>query len=213
MGERRSGLPGVAAASAVVGGLVWIPVRLGVSVAYSTPFLELDYVTWNKLMALPLVLMMAATLGLVPRRSTPAARISAAVVLLGLVGMLAGVVIEFFFAGGLRGDRDGAMLGWGTYLIGLAVHVVGLLALGIVLRRAVVGWMSLIAAVLHLLWLPAGMVQDAALLVADQVAIGLAWVGIGLALWFQGRARFDDPAETNPETSVGDGDGAVRVHG
>lgn len=202
MGERRNGLPGVAAAAAIVGGLAWIPVRLGVSVAYSAPFLELDYVTWNKLMAVPLVLMMVATLGLVPRRCARGTKVAAAVVLLGLVGMLAGVVTEFFVAGGLSGDRDGAMLGWGTFLIGLAVHVVGLLALGVALRRAVAGWLALLVGVLHLAWLPAVMLQEAWLLVLDQVAIGLAWVGIGAALWWQARTRGRD--EVAPAQEPGD---------
>lgn len=188
--------------AAIGGGLAWIPVRLGVSVAYSAPFLELDYVTWNKLMAVPLVLMMVATLGLVPRRCARGLRLAAAVVLLGLVGMLAGVVIEFFVAGGLSGDRDGAMLGWGTYLIGLAVHVVGLLALGVMLRRAVVGWLALLVAVLHLAWLPAGMLQEAWLLVADQVAIGFAWVGIGAAIWWQARRRGGERASSESRDQI-----------
>lgn len=192
----------MAAAAAIVGGLVWIPVRLGVSVAYSTPFLELDYVTWNKLMAVPLVLMIVATLGLVPRRCARGTRLAAAVVLLGLAGMLAGVVIEFFVAGGLSGDRDGAMLGWGAYLIGLAVHVVGLLALGVVLRRAVAGWLALLVGVLHLAWLPAGMLQEPWLLVADQVAIGLSWIGIGLAVASQARSRGGDRASAEPRDQI-----------
>ena len=42
-------MPRWASAAAILGGLAWIPVRLGVSVGYSTEFLRLTYVEWNKL--------------------------------------------------------------------------------------------------------------------------------------------------------------------
>src|SRR5690606_13249191 len=102
----------------------------------------------------------------------------------GLVGLMAGVIIEFWVFGGLIGDRDGAVLGWMIYLLaGVLIHVVGLVWFGIGAVRTPgwggVGALALVIATLHVLWLPAGMLGGA-YLVADQVLIGLAWVGIGV---------------------------------
>jgi hypothetical protein len=62
--------------------------------------------------------------------------------------------------GGLRGNREGAMLGWGLYLLGVLGQAIGLAALGgLVWRaRAFPGWAAaamLGMAALHVLWLPA----------------------------------------------------------
>ena len=180
-------LPWWAWAAAVLGGLAWIPVRLGVSVAWSTEFLRLTYVRWNSLMVVPLVLMLIAMVALAlagARGGTRATRIGGWVAAAGLVGMMAGVIIEFWIFGGLSGDRDGAVLGWMIYLLaGVLVHVVGLIWFGIGAVRnrgwGGIGALALLIAALHVLWLPAGMLGDA-VLVADQVLIGLAWVGIGV---------------------------------
>lgn len=51
-------------AGAVLGGVAWIPVRIGVSVSYSSTFMALDYLAWNRLMIVPLGLMLVAVLGL-----------------------------------------------------------------------------------------------------------------------------------------------------
>lgn len=182
MASDRPLLPAWAALAAIGGGLAWIPVRLGVSVAFSTEFLTLDYVTWNKLMVVPLALLIAAAVALAMRVESRGARIGAAVAAAGLIGMLAGVVVEFYVFGGLAGDRGGAIVGWGIYLLaGLLVHVIGLAVLGVALRRTPVGWLALVIAALHLLWLPSGFVEGGGLLVANQLAIGLAWVALGVA--------------------------------
>jgi hypothetical protein len=173
-------LPWWASLGAVVGGLAWIPVRLGVSVSFSTELLRLTYVEWNKLMVVPLALMAAAGMGLLMRAPTRAARVGAATAVAGLIGMLAGVVVEFFVFGGLEGDREGAIVGWMLYLLGgLLVHVIGLVVMGLALRRTPVGLLALAIGTLHVAWLPAGM-GGAAVLVADQVAIGLGWVALGV---------------------------------
>lgn len=177
-------MPWWSAAAAVLGGLAWIPVRLGVSVAWSTDFLRFTYVRWNMLMVVPLGLLLLAMLALAPRMPSGAGRVGAWVAAAGLVGMLTGVIVEFWVFGGLSGDRDGAVLGWLIYLAaGLLVHVIGLIALGLgAVRTApwrIVGVLVLLIAALHLAWLPAGMVGDV-FLVADQALIGLAWVAVGL---------------------------------
>lgn len=186
-------MPRWAGVAAVLGGLAWIPVRLGVSVAFSTEFLRLTYVQWNMLMVVPLSLLLIAMVGLASRAPTRPGRIGAWVAVAGLVGMLAGVIVEFWIYGGLSGDRDGAVLGWMIYLLGgLLIHVVGLVAFGTGVVRTpgwrLVGWLALLVAALHLAWLPAGMVGDA-ILVADQVLIGLAWVAIGVVSMRPGRER------------------------
>jgi hypothetical protein len=179
MSPNRFFLP---ALTAIAGGVAWIPMRLGVSVAFSTEFLRLDYVTWNKLMVVPLALMIAAGVALATSVGSRAARIGAAMAVAGLIGMLAGVVVEFFVFGGLSGDRGGAMLGWGIYLLGgLLVHVIGLAVLAVARWGTAVGWLALLIAALHVAWLPSGFVEGGMLLVADQVAIGLAWVALGVA--------------------------------
>ena len=180
-------LPWWACVAAVLGGLAWIPVRLGVSVAWSADFLRLTYVRWNSLMVMPLVLMLIAMVALAAagsRGGTGETRIGGWVAAAGLVGMMAGVIIEFWIFGGLAGDRDGAVLGWMIYLLtGVLVHVVGLIWFGIGAVRAPgwggIGALALLIAALHVAWLPAGAFGDA-FLVADQVLIGLAWVGIGV---------------------------------
>ena len=174
-------LPRWASAAAVVGGVAWIPIRLGVSVAFLTEFMRLTYVEWNKLMVVPLGLLLIATAALAMRVPSPAGRVGAWLAVAGLVGMLVGVIVEFWIFGGLVGDRDGAVLGWLIYLGGLLVHVIGLAVFGIVRTPGWggVGGLALFVAALHVVWLPAGVVGGA-FLVADQVLIGLAWVAIGL---------------------------------
>lgn len=177
-------IPRWASAAAVLGGLAWIPVRLGVSVAFSTDFLRLSYVQWNMLMVVPLVLLLVAmaTVALAPRLRSRPGRIGAWVAVAGLLGMLAGVIVEFWIFGGLARDREGAVLGWLIYLAGLLLHVIGLIGFGIGVVRlpgwSAVGALSLVIAGLHVAWLPAGMLGGA-WLVADQVLIGLAWVVFG----------------------------------
>jgi hypothetical protein len=186
----RIGLPWWAAT--VLGGLAWIPVRLGVSVAWSTEFLRLSYVRWNMLMVVPLGLLLigmaAVALAVSRRGGTRGAEIGAWVAVAGMVGMLAGVIVEFWIFGGLIGDRDGAILGWLIYLFaGVLVHVIGLGWFGVGAVRTPgwdprwrgVGALALLMAALHVAWLPAGSLGSAPLIM-DQVLIGLAWVAIGL---------------------------------
>ena len=173
-----------AAVAAALGGLAWIPVRVAISVTFSEPLLGLSYVEWNRLMLIPLPLLLVAGVELARRTATGrSGRIGAGLAILGLVGMMAGVYVEFYVAGGLAGDRGGAILGWGIYLVSLLAHVIGLATVGVASRTATPGLAgaALVIAALHVLW-PLSGVADA-LLLADQVLIGVAWVAVGWLLW------------------------------
>jgi hypothetical protein len=78
------------AAAAILGGLTWIPIRIAISVTFSRPLLDLTYVEWNKLMVVPLGLLLVAMIGVAGLAASRAARVGAWVAVTGLVGMLAG---------------------------------------------------------------------------------------------------------------------------
>ena len=175
----------LAGLAAMLAGVAWIPIRLAISVTFAQPLLDLSYVEWNRLMVIPLGLQLVTALGgLLAIARTHAGRIGAAIAAAGLVGMLAGIIVEFWIFGGLAGDREGAIAGWMIYLLaGVLVHVIGMATFGIGSLRA--GWMPIGAlavgiAALHIAWLPAA--GDARLLIADQVLVGLSWVAIGAFL-------------------------------
>lgn len=175
----------IVAGASVLGGLVWIPIRLAIGGTWGTTPGGLSYEDWNRLMVLPLALLVGGIAVLLGRPTSRVARTGAWLAGAGLVGMLAGVIIEFWVFGGLAGDRDGAIAGWMVYLLpGVLLHAAGLVvhAVG---KRDVVGWLAGAIAVLHLLWIPATMVADA-LMALDQALIGLLWAGIGVAGWFRG---------------------------
>ena len=178
----------LAAVAAALGGLAWIPIRVAISITFSEPLFGLSYVEWNRLMLVPLPLLLIAGVQLARRTARGlGGRIGSGLAILGLVGMTAGVYAEFYVAGGLVGDRGGAILGWGIYLVSLLAHVVGLATFGVASRTATPGLAgaALVIAALHVLWPFSGVVD--ALLVADQVLIGVAWVAVGWLLWPSGR--------------------------
>ena len=170
----------------MLGGAAWIPIRLAISVTFSRPLLDLSYVEWNRLMVIPLGLQLLAVAGgLLAMARTRGERLGAGIAGAGLVGMLAGVIVEFWVVGGLEGNREGAIVGWMLYLLGgVLVHVIGFAIYGIASLRArplaPIGVMGIAIAVLHVAWIPATMADP--VLVADQTLIGLMWVAIGLTL-------------------------------
>lgn len=175
----------IAALAAVLGGVAWIPIRIAISVTFSRPLLDLTYVEWNRLMVIPLGLQLVATAGLVAIAATRGGLIGAVIAAAGLVGMLTGVIVEFWVFGGLVGDRAGATVGWLIYLLpGLLVHVIGMAAFGVASVRVAglgpIGALAMTVAALHLAWIPASL--DDTLLIADQALIGLIWVAIGVLL-------------------------------
>jgi hypothetical protein len=170
----------LAGLAAVLGGLAWIPVRLAIGGTWGTTVAGLDYVEWNRLMVVPLALLLGGVGVLWSHAAANRARTGALVAAIGLAGMLAGVVVEFWIFGGLEGDRDGAVVGWMTYLLaGVLVHSIGLTLYGLGGRR-VLGALALGIAALHVLWIPAFLTGIDALLVLDQALIGLGWVAIGI---------------------------------
>lgn len=176
------------AVAAIVGGLAWIPVRAAISVTFSQPLLGLTYVEWNRIEVVPIALMLLAlAVGVRPLVAGAVRLVTTGlwVATAGLIGMLLGVIVEFWIAGGLSGNRELSIIGWGIYLLaGVATHLVGMVLLGIGLLRQRAGMarglgaLALVIGVLHALWIPSGFIADA-LLLADQALIGLAWVGIG----------------------------------
>ena len=174
------GLQRLAGFAAILGGLVWIPVRLAIGGTWGTTVAGLGYVPWTQLMVVPLALLVGGIVVLWCRAGTSRARTATLVAAVGLAGMLAGVVVEFWIFGGLEGDRDGAIVGWLIYLLaGVLVHVVGLLAYWIARGRAL-GALALAIAALHLLWIPAGLSGIDMLLALDQALIGVSWVAVGV---------------------------------
>lgn len=166
--------------AAILGGLAWIPVRLAIGGTWGTTVAGLGYVEWNRLMVIPLALLFGGIVVLWSHAGTSRPRIGAIVAGVGLAGMLAGTVIEFWIFGGLEGDRDGAIVGWMIYLLaGVLVHAIGLASYGLGGRGAL-GAVALGIAVLHVLWVPAGITGLVAILALDQLLIGLAWVAVGL---------------------------------
>jgi hypothetical protein len=62
-----------------------------------------------------------------------------AILVLGLTASLGGMMVEFWWAGGLSGNREGAMLGWGIYGLGLLGQAIGLAVFAIGALRALPG--------------------------------------------------------------------------
>jgi hypothetical protein len=62
----------------------------------------------------------------------------------------------------------------------MLVHSIGLALYGLA-RRGVLGDLALGIAALHVLWIPAVLTGIDALLVLDQVLIGMSWVAIGVS--------------------------------
>lgn len=170
----------VACLAAVLGGLAWIPVRLAIGGTWGTTVAGLDYVDWNRLMVVPLSLLFGGIVLLWSVADATRQRSGALLAAVGLTGMLAGVVIEFWIFGGLEGDREGAVVGWMTYLLaGVLVHSIGLVLSGIG-GHGPLSALALGIAVLHVLWIPAVLTGIDALLALDQALIGLSWVAIGV---------------------------------
>jgi hypothetical protein len=63
-----------------------------------------------------------------------------AILVLGLTASLGGMMVEFWWAGGLSGNREGAMLGWGIYGLGLLGQAIGLAVFAFGALRAPQGY-------------------------------------------------------------------------
>ena len=121
------------------------------------------------------------------------------------------MVIEFWWGGGLRGNRDLAMVGWGIYGLGLLGQTVGLALFGVGALRAGglprwLGMVPLVMAALHVLWLPSLALGLGTVSVLDQILLGLGWIALGYALW---SPRSEPPAGTAPDR-VGESEPRAR---
>ncbi len=177
-------------ASAIGGGVLWVVLRPLISNTWGRPILGFTYEDYNRLMAVPLILLLFGAWGLTIRYWYDIGnlgRLGAVLVMLGLVGALAGVVIEFWWAGGLRGNREGAMWGWLAYLLGLAAVTIGLALFGIsaLLKKALPGWsrpIPLLMASLLILWLPSFILGLEDWGNVGKALVGVGWLLLGVAL-------------------------------
>lgn len=175
---------------AMLGGALWVVLRPLVATTWNNPTFGLTYEHYNRLMVAPLALLLLGALGLHvryagqtsgwPHRGLPA-------IVLGAALMFLGVVVEFYFAGGVNtGDWMWSTVGWMTYLLGYLSMIVGLALFGVqAWRKGLLGrWsgLPLVMGGLGLLWLPVtsfGSLPGA----ATQVLFGLGWLALGYHLW------------------------------
>ncbi len=190
--------------AAVLGGVLWVVLRPLVGTTWDNPTFGLTYEDYNRLMVAPLSLLLAGTWGLWVRYAPSTGRAASAglaLLALGLVVSLAGVVIEFWWGRGLRGTRDLAMAGWGFYLVALLGQAIGLALFGIAALRARVrppwlGTVSLLVAALHVVWLPSTALPGDAWSLLDQILIGLGWIALVYGVWRNRSARHTAHAQS-----------------
>lgn len=189
---------GLAAIAAGVGWAVALP--LVASEASADP-VGWRYDDWNRVLTAPLLLLVVALVGL---RAAQAGRLSrwgrrgAWLALTGAVLMAIGNVVEFWLV--LGSGREvfaiadprgldvwaGSTVGWLAFLVGALVLLAGGVFLGIGTGRAGVlpGWIGFLLGLTAPLLLFAFVVwsASAAATAVPAVALGLAWIAIGIAL-------------------------------
>ncbi len=175
----------------ILGGLLWIPLRYFVTFSWDNRMLELDYRGWNSLMPIPLLLLLLGVVALHARYGEEIGRVGRAGLLItaiGVVGAMTGVIVEFWWAGGLAGNRTGAHVGWAAYLASYALLLtVGLWLFGIALIRSprlrVWGVVPLLMGVTSLAW-PIVIANGTAWQsMWVQTVFGLGWILLGSLLW------------------------------
>lgn len=178
----------VAQLALVVGGLTWVPARWAVMTTWDGTWLGADYVGWNRLMLLPLTLLVVGSVATARREAGRRLKAAWGVMAAGFVLSWLGVLIEFVIGGGLRGGPEWlAMAGWGLYLLGNLLTGVGAAVAAVTValdrsrrdRVATTGALAL-AGLSMLAWLPlmAATLNEAG--VVDQLVVGAAWVLVGL---------------------------------
>jgi len=202
---------------AMLGGALWIVLRPLVLSTWARPVFGFSYGDYNRMMVAPLLLLLAGALAFrfyLPASAGRLIRWGLVLVALGLATSLAGVIIEFWWAGGLRGNRGGAMLGWGVYGLGLLGQSSGLtlFGFGTLWTRRLRGWIGILAlamAALLVFWLPMLQWQLRTLSILDQVLYGIGWMMLGYVLW-SSRADVPGARGTPPGQPAQTGD---RVSG
>ncbi len=184
-------------AAAMMGGLLWMVLVPLITLTYpgrsgwgrTDTLLGLAWEDYNRMLPAALLLLLAGLAGLRVRYAGQSGRLGKvgfAVALVGLALMLAGNVVEFWVAGGIREQMTAIDLaGWIGYSLGYLLLAVGLVLLGIgVLRLKAFPRWSALPLLMGLLVLPMYVTvtsgnADGAVLA---VPFGLGWVVLGYAL-------------------------------
>ena len=166
----------------VLGGLTWLPARIGVMTTWDDTWLGLGYTGWNRLTLVPLSLLLCGAVLSVGVRGSRAEGIGWRLAAAGFAASWVGVVLEFVVGGGLQsGPRELAAAGWSVYLLGTAISAVGalVLAAAFVRARPAMAVSAAVAGAAVLAWPPliAADLQIGA--VASQLVTGLAWAVVG----------------------------------
>jgi hypothetical protein len=170
-----------------LGGLLWIALRYFVTFSWGNSMLGLDYWGWNSLMPIPLLLLLLGVAGLYARHNGGIGRLGRAgllVMAIGLVGASTGVIVEFWWAGGLAGNRAGAHLGWALYVVSYVLILTsGLWLFGIALSRSarLRAWslVPLLMGALSLSWPPVIAAGTAWQSMWVQALFGIGWMLLG----------------------------------
>jgi len=190
--ERSSGL------AAIFGGVAWAVSLPLVATAAGDDPVGLGYDDYNRLLTLPLVLLLVALLGL---RSLQRPRLSrwgrrgAALSLIGVGLMLAGNIVEFWlvllaedpvFA--IASDRGvesfaGSDIGWPIFLIGALLLFVGGILFGAAAPRAMIlpSWAAVVVALTAPLLIAAFIVWTTSVAATAVLAsvLGVGWILLG----------------------------------
>ncbi len=184
--------------AAMMGGLLWMVLVPLITLTYpgrsgwgrTDTLLGLAWEDYNRMLPAVLLLLLAGLAGLRVRyagRSGSLGKVGFAVALVGLALMLAGNVVEFWVAGGIREQMTALDLaGWIGYSLGYLLLAVGLVLVGVACLKlnAFPGWNAL-PLLMGLLVLPMYVTVTSGNAVGAVLAVpfGLGWVVLGYALW------------------------------
>lgn len=209
---KSSTIARLAGLAVMLGGLLWIPLRYFATVSWDNTILGLGYRGWNSLVPIPLLLLLLGVLTLRARYREGIGRLGRAGLVLtavGLAGTAIGVIVEFWWAGGLAGNRLGANIGWAVYLASyILVLTLGLWLFGIALIRTarlrIWSLVPLLMGALTLSW-PLAIALGGAwesewaepvFGLGWQVLFGLGWLPVGYVLYSDRAQTSSQPRPT-----------------
>lgn len=187
----------LAAACAIIGGILWIVLNLALIGAWERGSVFPTYEFLNGARPLPLALLAFALYGIyrdAAARIARAARIGFYVALAGFGLPALGAALEFWIGGGVRdgGVDTLSLAGWLIYLTGYLVSSIGLILLGAgVLQARAWGDYSilpLLTGVVWAMWFPLIMVDQAlGTQTSDwtQWTFGGLWIAMGVLMLLQ----------------------------
>ncbi len=179
--ESRTTAPALLA----LGALTWLPARWGVMTTWDTEWLGLGYTSWNRIVLVPLALLVGGSVAASRRAPGRAAAIGWAVVAAGFALSFLGVALEFVIGGGLQeGPRGLAVAGWTAYLLGYLVTALGsiVLATGLALHDRTAAAAAAVSAVALLAWPLLLATGWEALAVVNQLLVVLPWLVLAARL-------------------------------